>query len=113
MHAKFDSSQDITLRISKSEFLEITKERTEYFYEKVIRATSLEAEANFFLGFSENFFDGAKQLDSKIQLMLPNEKADPYLVNLLPEGVYYLRLHSEYVSRYAGGSKLFIIIEEE
>ncbi len=102
------NSQDILIILNESEF---PNKIAEDFFDNPIKATSLEAQAHFFLNSSKIFFNNSHQLDGGIQLVLPEENGDSYLINLLPEGVNYLRLHKQCSSRYPNGSKLMMTIK--
>ena len=74
MQVKFDtSSQDISLILGKSEFLNISRKRTKNFYENAKKATSIEAEAHFFLAHTTETLPSMNILDGGIELKLPEE----------------------------------------
>lgn len=115
MKVKYHESQDICLTLDDRELKKLVKKRTADFFDKVIKAPGLEAEAYFYLGccidlFKSTGMDG-EELDGGIQLIVPKEIGDPYYINLLSESVDTLQRNKEYSARYFGKSKLMIIIE--
>lgn len=116
MKVKYHESQDICLTLDNREFEKLISKRTADFFDNVIKAPSLEAEAYFYLGCCIDLFKSTgmdvEELDGGVQLILPKEIGDPYYINLFSDSVDKLKEIKQYSSRYPGGSKLMIIIKE-
>ena len=117
MKVKYNiNSQDITLFLDKKEFEELGKKAgNEDFFHNCIRAQSHEAGAHFFLSFNslDTLFNDVEVLDKGTQIKLPQELADPYLINLGSETYKELKLFKQCTGiRYLGGSNLIIILKE-
>ena len=117
MKVRYDSSQDITLRLTKEEEKDLTEKLTEEFHDTFIRGVSHDLQAYVYLAHSRDnsgILKNSRDLDGRTGRILIPEPGTPdaWLINLSDEGIRHLRSGWNYGVRYNGSSKLFIMVED-
>jgi hypothetical protein len=121
MKVKYDSDQDITLRLTEEEHRAILSGPTQNFYalhvasgnKILLKGTSRELRIFFFLGYSLESMLSGQELDNEMgTISIPNpmrsEDMFPWIINLSQKGIEHYKKGWPYGVRYEGSHKLFI-----
>src|SRR3990172_4843375 len=106
-------SKSITYKINRPEFNHL-KEGFKYFYANALRASPVETNRSFYLGYAINdpiFLD--IPAENGIQIKQPLQEEHPLLVNLTTLGIIRLNKEKIISTRIADESRLLILLENK